>query len=74
MRILVTWLLCLAVQGTALAQTPISVTVLCDASYPPYSYAENGEAKGLYSDILRAAFARMPSNFGVETEGRRWQS
>lgn len=60
MRILVAWLLCLALQGTALAQTPISVTVLCDASYPPYSYAENGEAKGLYSDILRAAFARMP--------------
>lgn len=60
MRILVAWLLFLAVQGTALAQTPISVTVLCDASYPPYSYAENGEAKGLYSDILRAAFARMP--------------
>jgi polar amino acid transport system substrate-binding protein len=60
MRILVAWLLCLAVQGTALAQTPISVTVLCDASYPPYSYAENGVAKGLYSDILRAAFARMP--------------
>lgn len=60
MRILVAWLLYLAVQGTALAQTPISVTVLCDASYPPYSYAENGEAKGLYSDILRAAFARMP--------------
>ncbi len=60
MRILVAWLLYLAVQGTALAQTPISVTVLCDASYPPYSYAENGEAKGLYSDIRRAAFARMP--------------
>jgi len=60
MRILVAWILFLAVQGTALAQTPISVTVLCDASYPPYSYAENGEAKGLYSDILRAAFARMP--------------
>ncbi len=60
MRILVAWLLYLAVQGTALAQMPISVTVLCDASYPPYSYAENGEAKGLYSDILRAAFARMP--------------
>ncbi|MGB4072798.1 substrate-binding periplasmic protein [Pseudomonas sp.] len=60
MRIFVTWLLCLAVHGMALAQTPISVTVLCDASYPPYSYAENDEAKGLYSDILRAAFTRMP--------------
>ncbi len=60
MRILVAWLLCLAMHGIAQAQTPISVTVLCDASYPPYSYAENDEAKGLYSDILRAAFARMP--------------
>lgn len=60
MRILVTWLLCLAMHGIAQAQTPVSVTVLCDANYPPYSYAENGEAKGLYSDILRAAFARMP--------------
>lgn len=60
MRILVTWLLCLTMHGIAQAQTPVSVTVLCDASYPPYSYAENGEAKGLYSDILRAAFARMP--------------
>jgi polar amino acid transport system substrate-binding protein len=60
MRILVTWLLFLTIHGIAQAQTPISVTVLCDASYPPYSYVENDEAKGLYSDILRAAFARMP--------------
>lgn len=60
MRILVAWLMCLTMHGIAQAQTPINVTVLCDASYPPYSYAENGEAKGLYSDILRTAFARMP--------------
>ena len=60
MRILVAWLLCLALNGFAQAQTPINVTVLCYASYPPYSYAENGAAKGLYSEILRAAFARMP--------------
>jgi len=36
------------------------VTILCDAGYPPYSYAEGDQAKGLYHDILRAAFARMP--------------
>jgi polar amino acid transport system substrate-binding protein len=42
------------------ASPPIEVTILCDAGYPPYSYAEGGEAKGLYHDILRAAFARMP--------------
>lgn len=61
MRVLLIGLLCLTCQGLALAQAPVAVTVLCDANYPPYSYAENGEAKGLYSDILRAAFARMPA-------------
>jgi polar amino acid transport system substrate-binding protein len=71
MRILVTWLLCLAMHGFAQAQTPVSVTVLCDASYPPYSYAENGEAKGLYSDILRAAFARMP-DYRVSIRPEPW--
>ncbi|HUE92297.1 substrate-binding periplasmic protein [Pseudomonas sp.] len=42
------------------ASSPIEVTILGDAGYPPYSYDVGGEAKGLYSDILRAAFARMP--------------
>jgi polar amino acid transport system substrate-binding protein len=71
MRILVTWLLCLAMYGIAQAQTPISITVLCDANYPPYSYAENGEAKGLYSDILRAAFSRMP-DYRVSIRPEPW--
>jgi polar amino acid transport system substrate-binding protein len=42
------------------ARPPIEVTILSDAGHPPYSYDEGGEAKGLYHDILRAAFARMP--------------
>lgn len=42
------------------ASSPIDVVILCDAGYPPYSYAEGDEAKGLYTDILRAAFKRMP--------------
>ena len=53
-------MLCALLHGAAWAQHPIEVTVLCDAGYPPYSYVENGEAKGLYSDILREVFARMP--------------
>lgn len=47
--------------ATSPAAEPIAVTILCDNGYPPYSYGEDGEAKGLYSDILRAAFARMPA-------------
>lgn len=60
MHKLLAFTLCILVHGSVWAQHPIDVTVLCDDGYPPYSYVENGEAKGLYSDILRAVFARMP--------------
>lgn len=43
------------------ASEPIAVTILYDNGYPPYSYVQNGVARGLYNDILRAAFARMPA-------------
>lgn len=38
----------------------IAVTVYADAGYQPYSYADrNGQAAGLYSEIVKAAFGRM---------------
>ncbi|MDP3847497.1 MAG: transporter substrate-binding domain-containing protein [Pseudomonas sp.] len=52
---------CLYWAAVGFAATPIPVSILCDEGYPPYSYGENGQALGLYSDILRAAFARMPA-------------
>ncbi|MBW3696184.1 transporter substrate-binding domain-containing protein [Vibrio sp. T187] len=36
------------------------VTVYADDAYPPYSYASDGVAKGIYADVLRVAFSRMP--------------
>lgn len=60
MRMLLVGLLACALSVMSWASPPIEVTILSDAGYPPYSYAEAGEAKGLYQDILRAAFARMP--------------
>ena len=42
------------------APEPQAVTVYADEGYPPWSYAENGKAAGVYADIVRAAFARMP--------------
>lgn len=60
MRRLLVGLLACALPVISWASPPIEVTILSDIGYPPYSYAEGGEAKGLYSDILRAAFARMP--------------
>ena len=31
-----------------------------DQNYPPYSYSQDGVAKGIYVDILKSAFAKMP--------------
>lgn len=36
------------------------VVILCDDSYPPYSYADSGEAKGIYVEIVREIASRMP--------------
>jgi len=38
----------------------IAVTIYADDSYPPYSYSEKGEAKGIYYQILMKAFSQMP--------------
>ena len=35
------------------------VTVYCDDNYPPYSYMEEGEAKGIYVEIFKKAFSLM---------------
>jgi polar amino acid transport system substrate-binding protein len=37
----------------------INVEVYADEGYPPYSYKENGKAKGIYARILKKAFSRM---------------
>lgn len=53
-------------------QPPISVTVYGDDAYPPYSYGQNGTAHGIYSDILREIFARMPE-YRVEIVPIPWK-
>ncbi|EHU4926847.1 ABC transporter substrate-binding protein [Vibrio vulnificus] len=39
---------------------PIPVIVYADDAYPPYSYQIQGNAVGIYPDILRYVFDRMP--------------
>ena len=36
------------------------VELLGDKSYPPYSYAEDGVAKGIYVDIIKKAVSKIP--------------
>jgi len=37
-----------------------NVTIYGDDNYPPYSYLENGQAKGIYVDVLKLTFSKMP--------------
>lgn len=71
MRSLLLGLLVCTLPAGSWASPPIEVTILCDAGYPPYSYAEGDQARGLYHDILRAAFARMP-DYRVQIRPLPW--
>lgn len=41
------------------------VTIYCDDNYPPYSYLEEGETKGIYVEIFKKAFSQM-DNYSVK--------
>lgn len=42
------------------AAPPQPLVIYGDDGYPPYSYVENGQMKGIYTDILREALRTMP--------------
>lgn len=61
-RSLVLVVLChfIFLSNTLLADV-IEVELLADKNYMPYSYLEDGEVRGIYPDIIRAAFSLMPN-------------
>ncbi len=65
-------MLLLAAAVTVRAAPPVDVVVYADDAYPPYSYAEKGEARGIYAEIFRKAFAQMPE-YHVEIKPVPWK-
>ncbi|TDF35631.1 transporter substrate-binding domain-containing protein [Alteromonadaceae bacterium M269] len=51
---------------------PTKVTFYADDSYPPYSYIENGKAKGVYADIIEAISADLP-DYEIELVAANWE-
>lgn len=43
------------------ANARLEVVIYADESYPPYSYVEQGQLKGIYPEILRRVFELMPA-------------
>ena len=50
----------------------IEVVVYADEGYAPYSYRENNEMKGLYTQILSVAFSRIPG-YRVHIKAVPWK-
>ena len=48
------------------------VVVYSDDNYLPYAYKEGGQARGIYTEILKKAFARM-DGFKVRIETVPWK-
>lgn len=48
------------------------ITIVGDDSYPPYSYNDQGDAKGIYTDIIRSALKKIPE-FSATIETRPWK-
>ena len=42
------------------ADSPITVTIAADSSYPPYSYTQDGKITGIYTDIIQNVVKKMP--------------
>ncbi|WP_024303539.1 ABC transporter substrate-binding protein [Pseudogulbenkiania sp. MAI-1] len=49
------------------------VVLYGDQAYPPYSYLENGEFKGIYVDLLLAAAKRMAPDYRIELQPTPWR-
>ena len=52
--------LCLSIFATGAACAASPVLIYGDDDYPPYSYVENGQLKGIYTEIVREAAQAMP--------------
>lgn len=60
----------LFISGYLMAKT--DVTIYCDDSYPPYSYKEDREIKGIYTEVVKVAFSRM-EQYKVKIKAIPWK-
>ncbi|MGB0833549.1 MAG: substrate-binding periplasmic protein [Psychrobium sp.] len=49
------------------------VTIVADDSYPPYSYLEDGQVKGIYVDLISLAAQRLAKDYQVNFVAMPWK-
>lgn len=57
--------------ATSLFATQV-VELACDKGYPPYSYRADKKAKGVYVDVIKEAFSKMPG-YDVKFKAMAWK-
>jgi polar amino acid transport system substrate-binding protein len=73
LRLVYCLILFLGLYGSArIAAAQIPVVIYADDSYPPYSYVENGELRGVYPEIFHRIFEQMP-DYQVHIEAVPWK-
>ena len=55
------------------AATGQTVTILTDESYPPYSFVDNGQLKGIYIEIVNEAAKLLAPHYKVEIVAHPWK-
>ncbi len=63
---------CLLMGVCLLVQAKTRVEILADANYPPYSWQEGEEVKGIYADIVRSVTASM-DEYEVVLKAMPWR-
>jgi polar amino acid transport system substrate-binding protein len=69
---IVTWVIALLLQTLQAEDKITKIELLGDNSYPPYSYLEKDEAKGVYVDVIQAAFEKIP-DYSVSFKMYAWK-
>ncbi|SDL80334.1 polar amino acid transport system substrate-binding protein [Janthinobacterium sp. OK676] len=64
--------LCLFIAAGARAEGATPVVMYGDDDYPPYSYVDNGQLKGIYTEIVRVAVQSMPQ-YAVQLRPVPWK-
>jgi polar amino acid transport system substrate-binding protein len=59
--------------GAVQAGEPEKVIINADDDYPPYSYVENGDLKGIYVELLRVAAKRLAAEYQVILKPLPWK-
>ncbi|MBG6221148.1 MULTISPECIES: transporter substrate-binding domain-containing protein [unclassified Janthinobacterium] len=64
--------LCLLIAVSTQAAAAPPLVIYADDHYPPYSYVENGQLKGIYTEIMREALQSMPQ-YAVQLRPVPWK-